>query len=79
MAGLRCGRRPSQKVLELGEDLLDWVHDGGVVAQHEQPATSGTNRFADGQVSVTAKVIHDHQITGCGVGTTVLSAFAPRF
>lgn len=49
-------------MLELGEDLLDWVQVGGIFGQEEKLGPGGPNRLADGAALMAAEIVHDDQI-----------------
>ena len=58
----RPGGRLAQKMLELGEDLLDRVQVRGVFGQEEQLGASLTNGLADSFAFVAAEIVHDDEI-----------------
>ncbi len=65
-----CGGFP-QEVLELREDLFDWVQIGRVFGQEQQSCASRADRLANGFGLVTCEVVHDDDIAGleCGQET----------
>jgi hypothetical protein len=52
----------AQEMLELGEDLLDWVQVGRIFGQEEELGAGRSDRLADGAAFVTAEIVHDDQI-----------------
>jgi hypothetical protein len=51
-----------RKVLELGEDLFDWVQAGRVFWQEEDPCCDRADQLADSFAFVTAEIVEDHDI-----------------
>ncbi len=43
-------------MLELGEDLLDWVQVGGIFGQEEKLGAGRPDRLADGAAFVAAEI-----------------------
>lgn len=54
----------AHEVLELGEDLLDWVEVGAIGRQEQELGTGAADRLANGGPFVAGEVIHDDDIAG---------------
>lgn len=52
----------AQQMLELGEDLFDWVEVGRVFRQEEELGACRTDGPADSMPLVAAEVIHDDDV-----------------
>jgi hypothetical protein len=52
----------AEQVLELGEDLFDWVQVGRVFGQEEEFGPRRSNSLANGFAFVAGEIVHDHQI-----------------
>jgi hypothetical protein len=62
---LDCPRgRLSQEMLELCEDLLDWIQVWRVFGQEEQLGAGRTDELSHRPAFVAAEVIHDHDVAG---------------
>jgi hypothetical protein len=60
----RSGSRFSEQVFELGKDLFDGVQVGGVFGQEEEFGSCGSDELTHDSASVTAEIVHDHDIAG---------------
>lgn len=52
----------AQEMLELGEDLFDWVQVGGVFGQEDQMCAGFANSRSHGFALMAAKVVHDDDV-----------------
>ncbi len=52
-------------MFELGKDLLDWIEVGRVGRQEQAMCASLFDGASHGPAFVTAKVVHDDDVTGC--------------
>src|SRR5580692_310474 len=58
--GALCGL--AQRVLELGEDLLNGVEIRAVRREEEEPCAGGSDHIANGLAFVRAEIVEDHDI-----------------
>ena len=58
----------AQQVLELGEDLLDWIQVGRVFRQEEQLRADGADQPAHAGALMTAEIVHDDDVAGMQSG-----------